>query len=279
MDSNLCFKGPGPVQPCSWRINARAGTIAVAAGIADYDSKGTASEADDTITITGFAIKQPLTVVDGANQTGIMLDLLAAGSTTTASVSFGTPPAALTDRGGIVGVDLGTTGVLRLSQVSPTQTSAVVPSLTAITGATGYEFLGFASEPVTDGTAGQSVVIRRGITSASSIAAGEWMEPPAGLASDRATVSLTPVAGAFAHVIEIDTNPTTGMGNRTMSIIILDDTTTVTLPVEFAPLATGPLSVTANAFDPGTGFEVRNFEVDSLIDSIQRLAGETIELN
>jgi hypothetical protein len=37
--------------------------------------------------------------------------------------------------------------------------------------------------------------------------------------------------------------------------------------------------VHANAFDPGTGFAVDDFEVETLIDAIQRLAGETIILN
>lgn len=281
-NSNVCVQppAPSPRMPCNWRINARAGTIAVGAFLADLDTQGTQTEADDVLTITGFALKQPITVADGADQTGLVLDPLPGGSTTTATVSLGTPPSAYTTVGAVVGVDLGDTGVLRLSQVSPTMTSVTVPSLSAIPGATGYELLGFAQEPVGDGTAGQSIVLRRGITSASALSAGEWLTAPGGLASDRSSVSFNKSPGSFATIIEIDTNPGVGIeGNRAMSLIVLDDTTTIALPVDFAPLPSGSLMVHANAFDPGTGFAVDDFEVETLIDAIQRLAGETIILN
>jgi hypothetical protein len=280
-DANLCFQGPAPAprNPCNWRINARAGTIAVGAAIADLDTQGTQASDDDVLTITGFALRQPITVADGADQTGLVLDPLPSGSTTTATVSLGTPPAAYTNVGAVVGVDLGDAGVLRLSQVSPTQTSVIVPSLSAISSATGYELLGFAAEPIDDGTAGQSIVLRRGITSPSALSAGEWLQAPGGLASDRASVSFNKATGSWATIIEIDTNPGSGTGNRAMSVIVLDDTTSVTLPVDFAPLPSGSLVVRANALDPGTGHEVDDFEVETLIDAIQRLAGETIVLN
>ncbi len=280
-NSNVCVQppAPSPRMPCNWRINARAGTIAVGAAIADLDTRGTQTEDDDVLTITGFALKQPITVADGADQTGLVLDQLPSGSTTTATVSLGTPPAALTNVAGVVGVDLGDTGVLRLSQVSPTMTSVTVPSLSAISGAAGYELLGFAAEPIDDGTAGQSIVLRRGITSASGLQAGEWLAPPSGLASDGTTVSFNRVAGSFATIIEIDSNSGSGNANRAMSVIVLDETTSVTLPVDFAPLPSGGKALHANAFDPGTGFAADDFEVETLIDAIQRLSGETILLN
>jgi hypothetical protein len=265
--------------PCAWRINARAGTIAVGAALADLDTKGTQAEDDDVLTITGFALKQPITVADGADQSGLTLDMLPAGSTTTASVSFGTPPSAFTNVAGVVGVDLGETGVLRISQVTRANTSVVVPSLSAITGSAGYEFLGFASEPIDDGTAGESIVLRRGITSASGIAAGEWLAAPGGLASDRASVSFNPSAGAFGTIIEIDTNSGSGTGNRAMGVIVLDDSAEVALPVDFAPLPSGGLRVSASALDVGDAFATDDFEVEGLIDAVQRLASETIELN
>lgn len=275
--SNICFQPPGARMPCNWRINARAGTIAVGAALADLDTRGTAAQDDDVITITGFALKQPVTVADGADQTGVVLDQLPSGSTTTATVSFGSPP--YTNVGGVVGVDLGDTGVLRISQVAPPNTSVTVPSLSAISGAASYEFLGFSAEPIDDGTAGESVVLRRGITSPSGIAAGEWLTAPGGLASDRTTVSFNPSPGSFGTIIEIDTNSGTGTGNRAMGVIVLDDTTSVALPVDFAPLPSGSLRVKANALDAGDAFAPDDFEVETLIDAVERVASETIELN
>jgi hypothetical protein len=282
MSSNVCFyvaaSPPTAIPPCNWRINARAGTIAVAAAIADYDSKGTATDSDDTITITNFAIKQPLTVVDGANQTGVQLDILPAGSTTSASVTFGTPPSTFTEVAAVVGVDLGDLGVLRLANVTPTANTVVVPSLSAISGSIGYELLAFATEMVDDGTAGQSVVLKRGISSASGIAAGEWLPAPTGLASDRTTVSVSPSATAKVHILEFNTRPATGEGTRAMSIGIFDGTTSVDLPVDFAPLPSGTLILTATDFDAPT-FDARDFEIEALVNSIDRLASESITVN
>ena len=279
LPANVCARGPGgQAPPCAWRINARTGTVAVMAVIVDIDSKNTPEEDDDVVTPIGFAIKHPITVADGADQTGITLDQIP-GTPTTASVSFGTPPAGLSRVAGVVGIDLGDAGVLRpfLLAASPTTSMVTVPSLSSLAGAS-YEFLGIASEPIDDGTAGQSIVLRRGITSASGIAAGEWLAPPTGLASDRAMVSLTPATGADLTILEIDTSSGSGDGNRAMSIAIFDGTTTVALPVDFAPLPGGALTVTANGF-AAEGFTANDFEVEALVDSVTQLASETIKLN
>jgi hypothetical protein len=246
--------------------------------MADIDTQGTASQADDVVTVTGFATAPNLTVVAGQAQSNVTLTALPAGSTTTASVSFGAPPAGLAPAFAMVGVDLGAAGLMRVPPLAPPATTTVVPSLSAIPGSS-YELVALAQEAATDGTAAQSIVLRRGLTTASSLAAGDWLPAPTGLSSDRASASFVRVTGASAHVLEFDTSSGAGSANRAMSVVVLDGSATVTLPTDFAPLPTGGLTYKLNAFDAGAGFDPRDFEIDDLKDTLVRLSSETIKLN
>ena len=276
--SNVCAKSAQGSLPCNWRVNVRVGTVAVYALMVDIDTHGTAAQDDDTTTVTGFATAPTLTVVDGQPQSSVTLTQLPAGSVTTASTDFGTPPANLTQRFGLVGVDLGAAGVMRLVPLQPPMTTTVVPNLTAVSGAS-YEFLADAKEDVNDGTAAESIVLRHGLTSASSLAAGAWLPPPTGLASDRSTASFAAVTGAGAHVLEFTTSSGSGTENKAMGLVVLDGSTSVTLPTDFAPLPTGGLNFKVSAFDAGAGFDPRDFAIDDLKDTLERLSSETIKLN
>ena len=280
LPANACVRGPGAqVPPCEWRVNARAGTIALMATLVDIDTRGTADSSDDTRTTIGFALEQPLTVVDGVAQTGLALDQVA-GTPTTANVGFGSPPAGLPQVLGIVGLDLGDAGVVRsfLQAATPTASTVVVPSLSGVPGAS-YELLGVAQEMTMDeATRGSSLVLRRGLTSAAGLTAGDWLPPPAGLAFDRTTLSVAPVAGADVSIVEIDTSSGSGSSTRAMSVAIFDGTTTIALPVDLAPLPSGSLTVRASGFD-ADGFRPNDFEVETLLDAVTRLAGEGIVVN
>ncbi len=278
LDANVCARAAvGPVPACAWRINARTGRVQPYAVVFDVDTRGTAIESDDVVTITGFAIGPVVTVVDRANQANLALTLLPAGSTTTAQVNFGTPPTGLATTFGIVGVDVGEAGLLQIGTAGNTSTSIVMPSLSAIAGST-YQLTAIAQEDVADGTAAQSIVVRRNLASASAIAAGDWLPPPTGLSSDRATVSFGRVAGASVQTVEIDTR-TGAVNNRQMSVIVLDDSATVTLPTAFAPLPAGSILVRASAIDVGVAFDPQEFAIDDFEDILARISSETIRLN
>lgn len=278
--ANACVRTPaGPQPACAWRINARTGRVQAWATIIDLDNRGTpADESDDLATVTGFATGTPVTVADRANQSGLALTILAAGSTTTAQVGFGSPPAGLTETFGIVGVEIGDAGILQVGTAANATTSVVLPSLSAIAGGT-YRLTAIAQEDITDGTAAQSIVLRRGLTAASAIAAGEWLPTPTGLSSDRSSVSFGHVTGAGVHILEIDTAPASGRPSRAMSVAVLDDTATVALPTAFAPLPSGPITVRAVAADVGADFDTRDFAIDDFDDLVTRISSETIKLN
>lgn len=274
--ANVCARAPTATPPCAWRINSRIGRVQPFAVIIDIDGRGTPAQEDDIATIVNFAVGTPVDVVDGVDQTGLALTILPAGSTTTAQVGFGTPPAGLTQTFGLVGVDVGDAGVLRLGQVSAAMTSVVVPSLSAIPGST-YEFLAVSGEDPAAGPPAQSIVLRRGLSSASAISAGAWLPPPTGLASDRAQVSFSGVGEATVHTIEIDTTGATP--SRAMSVAILDDTATIDLPTDFAPLPGGALDVRVLAIEMSADFDPREFSVDDFDDIVQRIASDTLRLN
>jgi hypothetical protein len=277
LPANACIRLPqGASPPCAWRLNARAGTIALGLIQIDIDSRGTPDDSDDVQTITGYALGQPITVIDGANQSGVTIGLPPASSTVTATVDFGAPPAALTAAQAIVGLDLGATGVFRFATASRARTSVVIPNVAAFP-ATTYELVGFAQEPADDGTAAQSILLRRGLSSASSLTAGEWLPPPTGLASDRVTASFTRGRAEGPYIVELDT--VAAQPARVLSIALFDDSSQVTFPADFAPLPAGPITMRVTTLDTGAPIDLRDFEVDDLTDGAIRFAADNIRLD
>src|SRR5262249_44423846 len=112
--TNICDTVTGS---CSFTVTARTGTVGLVAAILDHDLKGTASPADDTFTIIGWATRTGITVADGVDQAGQDLALIDVGNTTLASVDFGTPPSGLPNVAGIIGLDVGASGTLQLPLV------------------------------------------------------------------------------------------------------------------------------------------------------------------
>ena len=265
-------------RPCAWRVAASTGTIALGAVVVDVDTNGTPlDDSDDTQAVIGAAVLNPITVVAGTNQAGLSLDLLAPAQLTTAAVAFGTLPAGWTLAQGVVGLDLGAGGVLRTQLVTPAASTVVVPSLSVATGSS-YELLVVARESDA-ADAAESVVIRRGLASASGLDAGAFLTPPTGLASDRATISLARSAGADLDIIEISTSSGSGTSNQLFGIAILDGTTSVTLPTDFAPLPSGALEVKATSADLADGVELDDFAIDDFETLLLRAASDSIRLN
>jgi hypothetical protein len=271
-----CLRNRGPATPCAWKLNARPGAIALGVIVIDVDNRGTADPGDDAQVVTGFSVT-PITVVAGMNQTGVMLALPAADSTVRPTIDLGTPPAALTQVAVRVGLDLGSAGVFRLPGIDPTRGGAVVPSVTVAAGAT-YELLGVAQEPVADGTAAQSIVLRRGATDPTTLAAGTWLEPPTGLASDRTMVSFVRGAATGPYAVQLDNAGLGVEGRRVMTIAILDGSSTVALPLDRAPLPADPLTMRVTTLDTGAAIDLRDFEVTAVTAQTVAAAVDTIKI-
>ena len=96
----------------------------------------------------------------------------------------------------------------------------------------------------------------------------------------RSTGSCASVGRRYCpSVMEFDTSSGGGSANRAMSVVVLDDSATVTLPTDFAPLPGGSLTYKVSAFDAGAAFDPRDFAIDDLQDQLIRLSTETIKLN
>src|SRR5262249_35102730 len=158
---------------CAFTVTTRIGHLALLAAIVDVDTKGTATGDDDTFTIIGWATLTGLNATSGQTQTGLAMTMVPAGSLNTVTAGFGTRPSGLTSVGGVVGIELGTDGVLAFpSFLSPAAPSTVVPKLAGFANAT-YRLTGIANNGST-ATSATSIVLRRG-QSTTSLSAGSWL--------------------------------------------------------------------------------------------------------
>jgi hypothetical protein len=270
-----CARPRGPATTCAWKLNARPGDLALGLIMFDFDNRGTANTGDDSMIITGYSL-QRLTVVAGVNQSDLALPLPAADSVAQPTLDLGTPPAALTERNAIVGLDLGAAGVWRDGGANATRIGVVVPSLSIAPGSS-YEVIAIAREPIADGTAAESVTIERGQTNVDALTAGTWLEPPAAVTADRTMVSFTR-SGSGIHAVEL-TNAGLGVEGRLVySLALFDGAAQVALPTAFSPLPTDPMTVKVTALATGEPVAVGDFELDDVSANLTAAASDTVAL-
>ncbi|MCE9575816.1 MAG: hypothetical protein K8W52_21885 [Deltaproteobacteria bacterium] len=265
--ANVCIKAQIGSAPCAWRINARTGRVAVFTTLFDIDTKGTLTDqTDDTRTLTGYAFKTGVTVANGAKQTGLDTTQVAAGDTETGAIAFGTPPASLTDVQGIIGFDLGTDGIAMLpNPLTPAAASMIVPKTSAFPGST-YRATVLAKR--TTGSA-QSLVFKRGLSSATSIAVGDWLTSPTGITAAGDVMSFTAVAGAQLHSIDVS-----NASGRLWNISLFDGSVSATVPTDLAPIPSGSITVAVNAID--TQLDLGDFTLDDLGNIVDRLSTDQV---
>src|SRR5205823_1490347 len=113
---------------CAWQLSARTGTQLHLATIVDGNAHGTTDPADDTYTLIGYAIGQPVTLTANQTLTGESLTMVPAGALTTLKVSFPSSAAGLGHATAIPMLDLGVDGklVFPLPTVAPGATTATV---------------------------------------------------------------------------------------------------------------------------------------------------------
>lgn len=255
---------------CEWSINARTGNVSVFANILDVDTKGTFLDtSDDTFVAIGFAYALDITVVDGVDQSGIMLEMVDTGALTNAVVDFPAAPAGLPEVLGLTALELGDSGtMIMLLPFGPDNDTYAVPALTGPFADGTYQLLASASlgdaseEPA-------SVTITRGFDDPASIAAPDFLVTPTGLAEASGELSFTPVDGASLHVVELRNS----IGVNQWGLTFLDGRTTFTLPaLDPDPLPTGTVEyvVSALVWDADLG----DFVLDDAVQTVSALASE-----
>jgi hypothetical protein len=261
--ANVCS---GPAD-CTWSLVSRTGTLHVAAALIDLDPMGTVLEDDDVVTVAGWAIRE-VTVEDGVDQSGLVLEPIESGNLAALTIDLGTPPAALTETAALVGLELGDDEVLQLPYafLAKNNDSMLAPTLDVFPGST-YRLTAVAQTSSAEDGA-QSVILARGQT-ATELVAGTWLVPPTGVAMTRTTASWQPVAGALFHQLTWDN----AAGDTVLEITVFDPAaTTATIPTLVALPASGTL--TGKVGGLAATLDPTDFSLDADIDTVSAIASE-----
>jgi hypothetical protein len=261
---------------CSWTLVSRTGTVTVIAAILDQDTKGTpADNSDDTRTVIGWAMKTGVVVASNVNQSGLALAPVEAGNLEMVSVDYGTPPAALTTTGAIVGIEVSKDEVVQMPiavQIPATATTMLAPK-PSVFAADATRRLTAIAQTSSGATGAQSIVVRHALTS-TTLAAGTWLDTPTGVTATRTSVAYDPVAGAKAHSADfIDAN-----GDTQLEITVFSTKAkTVDVPSLVALPASGALTVKVNGI--AADFDVTDFSLDTDKDKLTGISAQPVTVN
>ena len=250
-NGNACgFSGTG----CNWTLASRTGAVTVIAAIFDRDLKGTpANASDDTMTIIGWAYKTAITVDKGVNQTGLALAQIEAGNMQNVSIDYGTPPAALSSTGALVGIELANSEVIQLPVFAQTTQSSVLAPKPSVFAATAYRLTAVAQ--TSSGNMGaQSILIRHDLTGP-TLSAGSWLAPPTGVTISRTHAEFSAIASA--NIGSVQWSDSNGV---ILELTTLDGSTSVDVPALVALPSTGTL--TAKAQGIGADIDTHEFSLD-----------------
>lgn len=254
---------------CNWQLTARAGdSVTVVAAIVDIDPQGP-GEADNIITIMGWASHDGITVEDGVNQQGLELTQVEVGNLDDVSVDFGAPPAGLTTNAAIVGIELSADEVVQLPLFLAGAADAVPVPKPSVFGATTYRLTAVSQTSAGDQGA-QSILIQRGETDP-ALVAGDWLVPPTGVSADRTGAAWEPVADAAIHQVQYRD----AANEIVLEITVLDASTEVVIP-SLLELPSGAL--TARISGIGADLDVTDFSLDEDRDKLFGIAAEPTDV-
>ena len=259
-------------QTCNWTVVSRAGMVTLMAAIVDFDTKNTASTADDTITIIGWAMKSGVLVENNVNQSGITLSLVEAGNMENITIDYGSPPAALTQKTALVGIEVSEDEVIQMPLLTPDQTTILAPKPSVFAANAKLRLTGIAQTPMGEAAA-QSIVLRRGL-SGTSLSAGEWLTPPVGVSANRDMATWGLVAGAKIHSVQYRD----ALGTSILEITSFDPkATTVSVPLLVALPVGGQL--TARVQGIGANIDPDDFSLEEDEDKLFAVAVQPVTIN
>lgn len=254
---------------CNWTVNVRSGTVSLVAAIVDFDSKGTLTEADDTITIIGWATKTGIVVEAGVNQTGLALSIVEAGNLQDMTIDYGTPPASLTQKASLIGIEIDDDEIVQLPQLDPAATTLLAPKPSVFGPSAGIRLTAVAQSAMGD-RGPQSIVIRRNLTG-TNLVAGEWLTPPVGVSATRTSASWELVANAALHQVQYRD----ALGTNLLEITVFDDKATT---IEVPPLVALPVSgsLTARVSGIGADIDVQDFSLEEDEELLFAIAAQPV---
>jgi hypothetical protein len=270
--SNICVRN-ALANDCNWSLKTRTGPQAHFAVVVDQDTKGTDAEADDTLTVIGWAVKRGLDFTKDNGADGETLTLLTDAEMQTFTAAF---PPALTGLDTLAAfpmLDLGAEGriAIVLPALDAQRTTTKVPKLAGPFAGARYDLFANLKDEK-DKPQPSSIAWAHGVDPTKTVTSLPWLAPPTGLKADGGTYSFTPTAGATVHGGEL----LTSAGKRAWSITIFDGTTSFTLPgVSPDPLPAGQAQFVASALVI-PGFEPSDVVFQDLQDTLTHLSSDAI---
>ncbi|HUH02893.1 MAG TPA: hypothetical protein VML75_12935 [Kofleriaceae bacterium] len=269
---NACAVAVAPIQPCSWSLVTRTGTVAIFATIIDIDTKGTQDERDDTSEVIGYAYKTGIQVEDGITMSNVMLAQLPAGSLTEVGASYASLPSGLDTAASLLRLDLGDSGVMPLGFMTTAGPETVtIPDLAGAFAANTYQAIAFAgdsnADPDDDENPMTAIILRDLGTLGAEVEFGAWMDQPANLAYDGSAYSFTPVNSATLHTAKLRRTNGTVLWN----IALIDGRSSFVLPaISPDPLPAGELELIVDTLEGAIDLE--DFAIDELVESFERVS-------
>jgi hypothetical protein len=265
---NFCGVG---MATCNWTLTSRTGTLSVIAMIVDIDPKVANDPNDDVLTVIGWAVKTGVMVENAINQSGLVLTQVEAGNLQNVTIDFGTPPAALTDKAAILGIEVSDNEVVQMPLFVTVKDKILAPKPTVFGVNATYRLTAVAQTTQTDKGA-QSILLRHGLSS-TSLMAGTWLVPPTGVTITRAKASFDKVENAKLHTIEWADST----NKKLLGITLFDGSTSVDVPALVQLPTTGVL--TAKVQGIGADIDVTSFSLHDDKDLLWGVAAQPITIN
>jgi hypothetical protein len=270
--SNLCVLNQS-VSDCNWTLTTRTGAQAHLALIVDqFDNNTPATDADDTFTFIGMAIKTGLNFAANDIATGETIPMLADTDLQTFTASFASLPSGLDYMGAFPALELGEDGRIgfTLPALDMTHTTTRVPKLTGALAGAHYSLIAQAQDSQTQQRPSSLAWLRQ-VDVASTVTLSTWLSPPSNISVSGGTYAFSASTGATLHGGEIQ-----AMDGRVWSITIFDGSTSFTLPgLSPDPLPAGTLTFEASALQI-PGVDLGNFKLDDARDKLSGIATDFV---
>ena len=258
---NTCIN-TGLQNSCAWQLNARVGLQVHSAVIVEGDPKGTNNDiSDDTYTLIGYAVGQPMTLTAGQQVSNESLAMVTT-ATTNLSVTFPAAPSGLGHVIAIPELALGDAGrlVFPLPPVNAANPTAKVPMPTgALAG--DYEIVALATPSATTTTPYSTAFVHK-VSGSATIPA--MLAAPAAPSGNKIAMG----GGGNFRTAQLTRN-----GDTLWNITVLDDTASITLPALAPdPLGSSAADVAVTSADT-PGFNTKSFDIPAVKRAMVRAAG------
>jgi hypothetical protein len=259
--ANICLN-TGLQNNCMFQLNTRIGKQVLSAVIVEGDPRGTNNDtSDDTYTLIGYAVSDPMTLADGEMKTNVKLAQLTT-PTMNLAVTFPAAPAGMSHVIAIPELALGDAGrlVFPLPPLTPAAATAKVPTPGGAIAGT-YELVALAT-PSATATTPFSTAFVHDVSGSATVPS--FLPAPA---------VATGGAIAFSGDANFKTAQLKRNGDTLWNLAVLDGTTSVTLPTLTPdPLGAGAAELSINNAD-AAGFDAKKFDIAATRKALVRAAG------